>query len=335
MGLKAIYSLFRQDLTNALRDNIILYMIVAPILLAIGARVLLPSLEVSTLQFATETALSEEMLTDLRQLGDVELFDTPEAVQERVERSDDVFGIAVVDDEFVVVLEGNEPEGETTANLIMSTLLKDEATASIYHEQLDEAGSRLTEYAAVILAMIAVMMGGMSAGFIMVDEKESKAVRALAVSPLTMTQYTIARGFFAVMISTVVAMIGSAILMGTTINYAQLAIACLIASGVGLVLGYVVGGFANNQFEAMALIKVVSFLFLTVPILSIFIPENWQLLLAWLPNYWMFKMFENLFVGQIGPVGFWGVCALTLIVSALYLAGMFPRLRSKMRLRYA
>lgn len=337
MGFKQIYSLFRQDLTNAMRDNIILYMIFAPVLLAIGARLLLPSLEATKLRFAADVAIGQALIDDLDRLGDVEVLEGSAAVQERVGRSDDVPGI-ILDESgtgYTVLLEGNEPEGEDLANLVMATLLRDEAAATVLHEQFRETRSLLKEYTAVILAMTAVLMGGMATGFIMVDEKESKAIRALAVTPLTMGQYTMARSTFAILTSSFVAISGSAVLMGTSINYGLLLIACLIASGVGVVLGYITGGFANNQFEAMAVIKIISFFYLTVPIITIFVPAQWQFFFYWLPNYWMFKAFENLFVGQVGSVGFWGTCALTLTVSALYLAGMLPRLRSKMRLRFA
>ena len=336
MGAKAIIALFRQDLVNATRDNIILYMIVAPILLAVGARLLLPSLAVTQLRFAVERSVETRFIEGLAQFGEVEVLPTADEVRERTGRSDDVPGI-ILDDtgRLRIILEGNEQQGAALANLVMASLLRDEDRATILVEQVRAPDARLSEYSAVILAMIAVLMGGMSTGFIMVDEKESGVVRALAVSPLTMGQYTAARALFALLISTLAALVGSAILVGGTLNYALLLLACLIAAAVGLVLGYIIGGFASNQLEAVALIKIIMFAYLTVPVATIFVPANWQFLFYWLPNYWMFKNFETLFAGQVGPLPFWATCLLTLGVSAVYVAGLLPRLRSKIRLRYA
>jgi hypothetical protein len=77
------------------------------------------------------------------------------------------------------------------------------------------------------------------------------------------------------------------------------------------------------------------FAYLTVPILTIFVPSNWQWLFYLLPNYWMFKIFENLFVGQTGPAGFWTACGLTLLSSGIYLVAMTPLLRRQVQLRFA
>ena len=109
----------------------------------------------------------------------------------------------------------------------------------------------------------------------------------------------------------------------------------LIASGVGVVIGYVVGGFTDSQLEAIGLIKIVNFAYLSIPILTIFVPESWQWLFYLLPNYWLFKIFETLFVGQQGPAGFWAACGLTVLTSALYLAALAPLLRRRVPLQFA
>ena len=98
MNVKQIVSLLRQDLTNSLRDNLVLYMFVAPILLALGARVFLPALEDTRLTFAVESAVDANVIAELEELGDVELLESREVVIERVERNDDVPGIVLQED---------------------------------------------------------------------------------------------------------------------------------------------------------------------------------------------------------------------------------------------
>ena len=180
MSIKQTVTLLRKDLTNALRDNLVLYMFVAPVLLALGARFLLPSLEETKLTFAVEESLGTELVAKLESLGDVELFESREEVLERVQRNDDVPGIVVEDSGYVVYLEGNEPEGEQLATIIMSGVLNEGEVATFVHEELQASRSLLGEYAAVVLVMLAVMMGALIMGFLMVDEKESKVLNALA-----------------------------------------------------------------------------------------------------------------------------------------------------------
>jgi ABC-2 type transport system permease protein len=335
MTIKPIIALFRQDVTNALRDNLMIYMLAAPLLLALGARFFLPSLAETKITYAVETAVSPAIIAQLDQLGDVETFSGREAVLERVRRADDVPGIVQDGEQFVVYLEGNEPEGEEISSIVMSSILRQEEVATFIEEQMSAGRSQLSEYGAVALVMLTVMMGALVTGFIMVEEKETKAIQALAVSPLTIAQYTLARGAFAVIFSTLLALIGSAIMVGTAVHYGLLFLGCLVSAALGLVVGYAVGGFTNNQLEAIGLIKILMTVYLTIPIVSIFVPAAWQWLFYALPNYWMFKIFEALYVGQIGPVGFWGAAALTLAVSAVYLGGMAPFLRRTMRLRFA
>lgn len=335
MKLRTLTSLFRQDLTNAMRDNLVIYMFIAPILLAFGARMLLPSLEETKITYAVESGVGQPVIDELETLGDVDVFDSREAVIERVERSDDVPGIVREGDGFVVYLEGNEPEGEEIATMVMGSVLSDGEVASFAHEELRASRSLLGEYGAVVLVMLAVMIGALVMGFLMVDDKESRAIEALGVSPLTLVQYLLARGFFAVVFSTVIALISSAILAGTSVNYALLLVGFLVSSFVGIVIGYILGGFANNQLEAIGLIKIVMFAYLTIPILSVFVSESWQWAFYLLPNFWMFKIFENLFVAQSGPVGFWGATGLTLATSLLYLLALAPLLRRRVQLRFA
>lgn len=335
MRIRQITSLFRQDLTNAMRDNLVVYMFVAPILLALGARFFLPSLEETKITFAVEQAVGEGVIARLEQLGDVDLYASRDAVIERVERNDDVPGIVADGDAFTVYLEGNEPEGQELATLVMSSVLQDGEVATFVHEELRASRSQISEYGAVVLVMLAVMIGALVMGFLMVDDKETNAIKALGVSPLTMGHYLLARGLFAVTFSTVIALISTAILVGTAVNYGMLLVGFLIAASVGLIIGYVVGGFTDSQLEAIGLIKIVMFAYLTVPILTIFVPSNWQWLFYLLPNYWMFKIFENLFVGQTGPAGFWTACGLTLLSSGIYLVAMTPLLRRQVQLRFA
>lgn len=335
MNLKTIRSLFRQDLTNAMRDNLVIYMFVAPILLALGARFLLPSLEEAKLTYAVETAVGQVIVDELETLGDVELYDSREAVIERVQGHDDVPGIVTDGDGFTVYLEGNEPQGEEIAAMVMSSVLNEGEVATFVHEELRASRSQIGEYGAVVLVMLAVMIGALVMGFLMVDDKETRAIQALAVSPLTIPQYLLARGLFATTFSTIIALISAAILAGSAVNYVLLLVGFLVASGVGLIIGYVLGGFAGTQLEAIGLIKIVMFAYMTIPVLTIFVPQNWQWAFYLLPNYWMFKSFESLFVGQNGPVGFWGATGLTALTSIVYLLALFPLLRRRVQLRFA
>jgi ABC-2 type transport system permease protein len=68
---KRIINLMRQDWTNAVRDNILLYMMIAPLLLALGARFFLPSLNQNQYTFAVQSSLNSELVHRLDQIGKI------------------------------------------------------------------------------------------------------------------------------------------------------------------------------------------------------------------------------------------------------------------------
>jgi ABC-2 type transport system permease protein len=335
MMLKRILTLFQQDLTNAVRDNLVIYLIVAPLLLALGARLFLPSLGDIQVTFAVERQVEAPIVAALEQFGRVELYDSAEAVQARVERLDDVPGIIRQGDSYVVLLEGNEPDARPLIDAVMQAALAgpEAQPAAVRHVTLSDGRSLLTEYAAMTLIMLTIFLGALAAAFIMVDEKETGAIRALAVAPLRLIDYTLARGLFAMVLSLALVIGSTLILVGTAVDFGRLLIGFLFSAVLAIVVGYLVGGFADNQLSAIAIVKVLMAVFISLPIISIFVPRGWHWLFYPLPNYWMWTLYENVFVGQMGPVGFWGASLLTLGLSLVALVGLLPLLRRRMRLR--
>jgi hypothetical protein len=64
------------------------------------------------------------------------------------------------------------------------------------------------------------------------------------------------------------------------------------------------------------------------------VPASWRFVFYPFPNYWMFVIFQNVFIGsENAPVGFWAACGLTVAVTLAYLAILFPILRKKLRLK--
>ena len=121
-------------------------------------------------------------------------------------------------------------------------------------------------------------------------------------------------------------------MVGSAVNYWLLLGGFIFSFGIAILLGYLIGGFTETQVQAMSLLKIVNIVYLTIPIVSIFIPRGWHFLFYILPNYWMFIIFENIFVGQIGPVGFWGASLLTLASSFIVVLLLLPGLRKKLKL---
>ena len=330
---KRILTLLRQDLTNALRDNILLYMMLGPILLAAGARLFLPSLDQARLTFAVQAGVPAEVVARLEAHGDVQVLADGPAVRARVARSDDVPGLLADGSGYRLILEGNEAEGPAVLHRLLAQIVYGEPVAE--HTVVTREGRRslLTEYFAIIWIMIETLLGATVMAFNIVEDKETRAIRALGVSPLSILEFTLARGLFAVLLSLVSVVASTLILLGGQVNYGLLGLGYLLCVGVPVLSGYIIGGLADTQLKAIAVLKFFMAIFLTLPLVTVFVPRQWHFFWYPLPNYWMWVTYENLFIGQLGSVGFWGAGLITLAISLAAVAALAPRLRRQLALR--
>ena len=304
--MRQILSLMRCDLTNALRDSMVIYLLVAPLLLAGGLKVFLPSFEGAEVTYAVEIpgagvdgALAAAFAERLEAYGRVEAYATSEAVRERVLGIDDVGGFVLNPDAeppWTIVLEGNEgPRSEAIMRSVLLAAASREAAGEYTITRMDSR-SPFTEYASVGLVMLASLIGGLAVSFSMIDEKEQGVTRAFTVTPLTGFGYFAARGILAASIGFAVATVGHFILVGTSAGFGDFALALLVSAPLPLVVALLVGGIARNQIQAVAVLKVVMMVYLTIPFVSIAVPRHWHWLFFVFPNYWMFRGFESIYV---------------------------------------
>jgi ABC-2 type transport system permease protein len=322
--MKAILNLLRQDLATALRDNIILYMIVSPLLLALLVRLFLPSVEATGLTIALSGQVGDDLVAALEDYAVVEIFDTEEEVIARVEQNDAVPGVILEDGELVLLFEGNEPEPIIEAGkAVMSAVTAPERLIEFEARSIGESSSLFREILILSLVMLALLLGGVVSGFNIIDEKDTRAVSALAVTPLGLRRYIIVRTLGAFIVASLVTTGTALILSGAAINYLLLAIAIAASILIIAALTLIVGGFANNQVSAIAVIKVLMPIYLALPIVSLFVQERWQLIFYPLPNYWQFQMLRNIFFGSQMTGSFWMALLLTLLLSGALLLIVF------------
>lgn len=340
--LRRILTLLRQDLTNAARDNILLYMMVGPLVLVVGTRLFLPSLDRSTMTFAVQEGVPAEVVARLEAHGTVERLSSAQAVRARVARNDDVPGLVLAAGEngegeetppLQLVLEGDEAEGPEALQRLVAQIIAGGRVAE--HVVTARSGTRslVTEYAAIIWIMIEALLASVVMAFNIVEDKETRAVQALGVSPLSLAEMTAARGLFAALLGLALVVPSTFILLGPAVNYGRLVAGYAMCVGLAILSGYVIGGLADSQLKAIGVLKFYMAIYLTLPIVTIVAPPSWHVLWYPLPNYWMWVVFERLFIGQVGRVGFWGAGLICLASSAAAAAALSPWLRRQLRFR--
>ncbi len=332
--MKAIVNIMRQDITTALRDNIVIYLIIAPLLFSFGLRFFLPSVEKAELSFAVDIGIQKEIAENLETYAKVELFNGEEAVKRRVEAIDSVPGVLMVDGELTLIFEGNEEsQVMETYKSILDQVTFGEELITVQHQFIGTDKSVLLEMLTIVVIMLASLFGGVVSGFNIVAEKESNAIRAMSVSPVSTFVYIAARGLLALIIGTTIAIASSFIMAGRTINYMQLVIALLASFGITIIITMIMGRFANNQISAIAVIKVLMPIYLTVPIMSVFINEKFHYLFYWLPNYWQFQLLSNIYFAGPQRFSFALATILTFITSTIFMLLVSRSFSKQLKLR--
>ena len=169
----------------------------------------------------------------------------------------------------------------------------------------------------------ASVLTGMIGGFLLLETREERTVKALLVTPTPL----------AVPLAT----LGSVILTvgaGVTVTLAALLgvgvppwPAVVAAAGLGAPTGIMMALFlataASNKVEAFAVMKITSFLGL-IPIGAFFLPEPWQFAAGVVPIYWACKIW---WAAAEGGTWLWMLVP-GLVVSAAWIAVLVPRFRA-------
>ncbi len=303
--LKKIRNFLGLDTALSLKDNIALYMILSPLLLALGARAFVPTLHNIQSTVAIEQSLDPRVRNEFTNYMRVEVLPDSQAVIRRVEKPDDIPGIILREGQPVVVLEGNE-QGMTVQGFAM---MADHIIQGPYVSRFEETilpGKKIpiAEYITISLIMLGILLGSLVAGFNIVHEREKGAIKALTVAPLKFSLYILSRGIFSLLTGLIISLGSALIMMGTQAPFISILLTSCAGVGVIITVGLLIGGLASNQVQALGVIKILMTVFLSLPVISIFIPQKWHFVFYPLPNYWLFRAYESGIMGDFRGISY-------------------------------
>ncbi|MFZ5753107.1 MAG: ABC transporter permease [Bacillota bacterium] len=151
-----------------------------------------------------------------------------------------------------------------------------------------------------------------------IEEKESRVLKAYAVTPLSIREYFLGKGFFAVGLSFALSFLSAFILLGNQATYGPLFWIVLMAIPVGLLAGFIIGTYADSQLGAVALLKGLFFFLMAVPLGSFFVDKEWQVLFYPFFNYWVVKALLAVFLKEGDVYFFYGVVTLLTTIPLLF-----------------
>lgn len=300
--MKRIVSIFQRDLYSSLRDNLFLYMLLMPLLLAIGLRFFLPSAQSASLQYALNRSIGKEVITEFEKYGRVEIYNTDEEIIRRVNQIGDIAGITQNEaGEYQIILEGNE--GHDTA-AIPHKILRDITSENRFDvdyqfSELGTARAPAAVYGTVFLILTVILAGGMVIGFNIIEEKENRTLTALSVSPVTRIEYVLGRSLMGTLLPVFQVYLILLILGSWDVNLRMVLLATLASTSMALCVGFFIGGISTNQLGGIANLKAV-FILLVLPVVgALMLPEEKHIFLFWAPTYWSFMAFKGIMLGNI------------------------------------
>jgi ABC-2 type transport system permease protein len=319
--MKKMLALIQRDLWSTLRDAMLLYVLVAPFLICVGARLLLPTVGQTSGNLILTEQDAAQLAEPLSAYGNVQIVRDRAALERRVRAFDDATGlVSQGDGSYDLVLEGNETHD---AALLPRLALQHALGESTWQPELVAvSGDSIPyrEWVGAFLALSSLFFGGIVLSFYIIEDKETGMAQALGVSPLTHSTYVAARVALVVMLSVVTIYTSLAVLGLTHYSPWQLLAAILVGCVPALLFGLTIGALSGNQITGIANLKFGFLLVLLPAALHLMLPARWQPALYWLPTYWAFRGFRAILVDGAAWAVAWPLFLATLTVSIVYLA---------------
>lgn len=329
--LARVLSIVRKDLAYTRKEHILLYMLFFPLVLAVIMRMFLPSVEQLDMTFAVDQSVPAAIAEQLETYARVERFADRNQLAERVQRFDDVPGIYYADGHYFVLLEGNEGSAiQDLPGAILDSLNASRQLALVERESLGRV-SLFRQFVAIILVISCGAIGGLAIGLSVVNDRETRTMRAYGVSPVSSIEYIAGKSAVALLLVLVLSLAVAAIVMGgTAIDYGRLTLAVLASLGINIAVGLALGLLANNQITAIAVVKVLFIVTQGVPVAALLLPKRFLAVLYPFPNYWAFESFRRVILEP--SLSTMLTNSITLLSSVLLISLMVPVVRNKFRL---
>lgn len=321
--MKRLLSIFRRDIKSSIREFILLYIILAPILIAIGLRFFIPSVNAISFQFALDKGIPQTVVAEFEKYGKVELLNGRMDIEARVAKVDDIIGVMPKSDQsYIIISQGNEGEGASyIVRQIIEDLNKPLQERSIVFSDIGATMSSVTIYGASSVIIMAIILAGMVIGLNIIEEKEASTMSALSVTPMRKMEFIAGKSFIGLLLPIVEALFAAWILNLSNINIAMLLVMTFVSSLIAAIFGFLIGVLSSNQIAGIANMKFL-LLFVSASFIgAVMLPEGAQMFLYWSPLYWstigLIKVITNSATWfQIAQYATW-IVGLTILVFML------------------
>ncbi len=290
--LKRIFAIMLRDLKSGTRDFMIIYILIAPFLLALILKALVPSAGSTTIKVAVPESLDEAVVSYLEGYAKIELLEDEKAITNRVEKTDDIFGLVAKDGGFLIIAQGNEVKGtqELLAYIMDAYENKDiNLPIEVKTSDIGWKLSPLKQYGANFLIVFGSVFGGMLILLALVEEKMYNTLAAINVAAISKVEFVIGKGLLGFIVP-LVGTIGTFLILDFEgLNYGMALVTVFCIALISVIIGFAIGIINSEPIGAIASMKMVFLPVMASVFGGIFLSEKWHVLLYWSPFYWAFR----------------------------------------------
>ncbi len=328
--LSKAFRIFRKDAKIATRDAMLIYIIVIPIILAIGILLFAPGITDSATTVAMLSSDSENYIEYIETYAKVERFSSAEELERRVLKRDDVAAIMQEGDSYRVIVEGNEGPASAAMAKLLNTFYelgatKENSTAEIlsFEKTVPPLKTKLVN----MLILMIIMLSGMIIALGIVEEKSDNTISAMNVSPASQGAFILGKSLLGGSVALVSIIIALLILGYYDINWLMIILMGLITMILTMVIGFLQGINSSDVIEAAGGVKLVM-----LPIAASIagyelLADKWQWTMYWSPFYWSYKANDLILAknAQWGEILFYS--GIILVISLIIYILAMPKIR--------
>ncbi|MBA7468562.1 hypothetical protein ES707_03813 [subsurface metagenome] len=290
--LKRIWIIFIRDLRVNMREFMTLYMMIIPLVLAVGINFLSPSVNDTSVNLALIENENPEQAAYFDDFAHVELFSDEQRVEDRVMSRDAVAGILPKDNGYYIMTQGNEPESVLEYAKLLNVLYESDV-------QLEDARSEIIEFGRTVpplkkmlvnmLLLLISMLAGMLIAMNILEEKVDQTVSAINVTPTSRSAFILGKSLTGMAVA-LFSSIACLLITGFyNVNLGQAALVVFSSTILSLLIGFIQGINSDDVMEAAGSVKLM-FLPMAGSIAGYeFVTGNWQIFFYWSPFYWAYR----------------------------------------------
>lgn len=331
--LRRIMCMIAKDLRTSTRDQVSLYILLSPILLGLLLLLVIPIFEHPKPQFVATPSLADGDREALATHGHLELVDDRAALERRVLERDDIIGIVPLTNSqgqpgvVEIIVQGDEPEQLRALPRLILAQAQLDAEDPPTELATDAPHSELRRLLVALLGFSVSALLSLMLGFAILEETTTKTYLVYDVSPLRFGEYLVAKLALLTILSLVLVVPAVGIPLGFDVDWLALVVLVLAGTPFAACIGLLIGVFAKDQLNAVALTKALSPVWTSLPILGFVLPERWMWTQLPFANHWAV---QGIFQALGDGAQIWTHAALCLATGLPVLAGSAWLLRRKL-----